>query len=130
MNKETMKNMVKEELLSKYDLMPIVQDINSWNGYLDWLDFQPMDFLDDYLVGNNPSWIIERVYYGDFNPNDDYFAFNGYGNLVSYDEWEAKKECEEYIDDIVEALIDNIDNIDTYEPLVEFINSLWEQLEV
>ena len=130
MNKDTMKNMVKEELLSKYDLIPIVQDINSWNGALDWLDFVEMEMINEVLYGNDPEWIINRVYYGDFNPNDDYFAFNAYGNLVSYDEWEIRQECKEYIDDIVEALIDNIDNIDTYEPLTEFVNSLWEQLEV
>ena len=130
MNKDTMRNMVKEELLSKYDLIPIVQDINSWNGALDWLDFIEMEMINEVLYGNDPEWIINRVYYGDFNPNDDYFTFNAYGNLVSYDEWEIRQECKEYIDDIVEALIDNIDNIDTYEPLTEFVNSLLEQLEV
>lgn len=32
-----------------------------------------------------PSEIASSIVYGDFNPNHDYFHFNGYGNFESTD---------------------------------------------
>ena len=121
----TLRNSLKEMLLNDLSIVNIVNDINSWNDQLDWLDFISMDFFDEYMEGKEPSWIANRIFYGDFNPNDEYFTFNGYGNLVSYDEWEANKECENYINEIIDALIDNIDYIDTYSE----IHALFEELE-
>lgn len=121
----TLRNSLKEMLLNEVSILRVVNDINSWNGQLDWLDFIDMDFFDEYMEGQTPTWIAERIFYGDFNPNDEYFKFNGYGNLESYDEWKANKECEEYINEIIDALIDNIDYIDTYSE----IHKLFEELE-
>ena len=121
----TLRNSLKEMLLNEVSIVKVVKDINSWNRQLDWLDFIDMDLFDEFMEGQSPIWIAERIYYGDFNPNDEYFIFNGYGNLVSYDEWEANKECEEYINEIIDALIDNIDYIDTYSE----IHKLFEELE-
>ena len=121
----TLRNSLKEMLLNEVSIVKVVKDINSWNGQLDWLDFIDMDLFDDYMEGQSPTWIANRIFYGDFNPNDEYFIFNGCGNLVSYDERGANKECEEYINEIIDALIDNIDYIDTYSE----IHALFEELE-
>ena len=121
----TLRNSLKEMLLNELSIIKIAGDINRWNGQLDWLDFIDMDLFDEFMEGQSPSWIAERIYYGDFNPNDEYFIFNGYGNLESYDEWEANKKCEEYIDEIIDALIDNIEHIDTFSE----IHALFEELE-
>lgn len=123
----TLRNSLKEMLLNEVSIVRVVKDINSWNGQLDWLDFIDMDFFDDYMVEQEPSWIANRIFYGDFNPNDEYFTFNGCGNLVSFDEWEANKECKEYIDEIIDALIDNIDYIDTYSEIHELFEELEEE---
>ena len=121
----TFRNSLKEMLLNDLSIVKVVNDINSWNGQLDWLDFIDMDLFDEYMEGQEPSWIANRIFYGDFNPNNEYFMFDGCGNLISYDEWEAKKECMDYIDEIIDALIDNIDYIDTYSE----IHNLFEELK-
>ena len=125
----TLRNSLKEMLLNEVSIVKVVRDINSWNSQLDWLDFIDMDFFDEYMEGQSPLWIAERIFYGDFNPNDEYFILNGYGNLESYDEWKANKECEEYIDEIIDALIDNIDYIDTYSEIHNLFEELKEEEE-
>ena len=37
------------------------------------------------LRRNDPSDIANHIFYGDFNPNHDYFHYNGYGNFESTD---------------------------------------------
>lgn len=45
-----------------------------------------MDSFNEVMAGNEPSEIARSIFYGGhFNPNDDYFYFNGYGNVVSTD---------------------------------------------
>ena len=121
----TFRDSLKEMLLNDLSIVKVVNDINSWNGQLDWLDFIDMDVFDEYMDGQEPSWIANRIFYRDFNPNNEYLIFDGCGNLISYDEWEAKKECMDYIDEIIDALIDNIDYIDTYSE----IHNLFEELK-
>ena len=79
-----------------------------------------MDEIDEYLNGKSPMEIIRLSFHGtrygyahdSFNPSDDYFSFNGYGNLVSIpyledylaneiDESEFEDWCKEqgYIED-------------------------------
>lgn len=43
-----------------------------------------MDEFDEIMNDRDPTDIAERVYYGDFNPSDEYFGFDGDGNLTSY----------------------------------------------
>ena len=40
--------------------------------------------LDEVLSGKSPTEIIMMTKGDDFNLNDPYFKFDGYGNLVSY----------------------------------------------
>lgn len=68
---------------------------------------EEMEYLDELAeCGNDwskPSYILARAFYGcrysrfanepghkseEFNPNDEYFTFNGYGNLVSVNEFD------------------------------------------
>ena len=76
-----------------------------WNEYCCNDDcVYPMDELDKLLGGMLPSEILMASYYGYFNPNDDYFKFNGLGNLVSTNtisewEWVDIEELAKYIDE-------------------------------
>lgn len=102
MNKiERLLDMVDSEIL-----MSMVQEVNSWDSSLEHLRYMYMDDLEDYLLEVPAINIINMVYYGDFNPNDDYFAFNAYGNLVSYCDWEISQELEDYKEDIVERFME------------------------
>lgn len=44
-----------------------------------------MERFDEICEGMIPSDIANHIFYGDFNPNHDYFHFNGYGNFESTD---------------------------------------------
>ena len=71
----------------------------------------PMDEIDEILSGNTPEEIIRLAFYGgrygfpqdNFNPNDEYFSFNGYGNLVSISGYDIQEYCDLYLSDMVRA---------------------------
>ena len=130
MKKEKIFDLVKNEVLNNYDLIPIIKDINMYNGALEEIDFLDMEYFNEIMYDYDPIEIVNMVFYGGkFNPNDMYFQFNGYGNLESFNDWEANKEAKMYIDEIVEALIDNIYYIETDEDLIKFIINLLESEE-
>ena len=81
--------------------------LESVNGYDDFV--YSMDDFDEIVDGQSPSWIACRIFYGDFNPNDTLFKFNGYGNLVSFKEYELSDHI--YLDDIADHIIENNDSL-------------------
>ena len=60
---------------------------NEWcyetNDYDD--EIIEMERFDEICEGMTPSDIANHIAYGDFNPNHDYFHYNGYGNFESTD---------------------------------------------
>lgn len=61
-----------------------------------------MERFDEICEGMKPSDIARSIVYGDFNPNHDYFHYNGYGNFESTDyptDWI-------YPGDIAKAVVD------------------------
>ncbi len=83
--------------------MQLVSEANCWDGSLEYLTTLNMDEFDDYMGSFSPSDLANRIFYGDFNPNDDYFRFNAYGNLESLNEWEMENEIINYSAEIAEA---------------------------
>ena len=86
----------------------IVVQANSWDGSLEELAVYSMDEFD-YIIESSdlsPTELICKVQYGDFNPNDDYFAFDSLENLVSYSKYEYEELIRENIAEIVERYID------------------------
>lgn len=74
---ETIENLSDRELVALH---------NEWcynnNNYDD--EIIEMERFDEVMDGSEPSEIARSIFYGGgFNPNDDYFHFNGYGNLES-----------------------------------------------
>lgn len=62
-----------------------------------------MKRFDELCEGMTPSEVAMKIVYGDFNPNHDYFRYNGYGNFEStYDptDWI-------YPGDIARDVVDN-----------------------
>ena len=75
-------------------------------GYYDDIIYSMGEF-DEIMSCETPSEIASRIFYGGgFNPNHDYFAFDGYANLVSLDYPDAEKSPF-YIDDLVDRIIRN-----------------------
>lgn len=90
------------ENMHEWDIMSAHNESNPYSN------IYHMDELDDILSGTSPSEVARLIFFGDFNPNHDYFTFNGYGNLESvYSIWDKI-----YIDEIAEYRIDNDEDFD------------------
>ena len=79
-----------------------MEELDAYNGYLGDDRYYSMEELDELFCDAKQSEILSRAFYGydeeswttdssgnkeygAFNPNRDYFRFNGCGNLVSAD---------------------------------------------
>ena len=126
-------NTIKDYLLENIDtLKDVVSECNSWNGSLDAYSYWYNDeeTLSMFFDGQGYMYVLERAFYGDYNPNDEYFTFNGYGNLVSLDDMDLEEMLRDGINDIVDALIDNYDNIYLYDSeLEDMVNEYMENEE-
>ena len=124
------KEKIREYLLNNEEtLLEVVSELNSWNSCLDNLDFWENDeeFFNTFF--DNPMEAIRATYYGNYNYNDDYVKFNGYGNIDSYSEYERIEEIKDNIDDIVDNLIEYYYNIYINEELENLILELLEEEE-
>ena len=108
MKKENLLNEIKGLLLNDLDtLKDAVRELNSWNACLDYLDVYNNDdeFFNMFFEGK-PAELARAIYYGDFNYNDEYIKFNGYGNLETFSEYDYEELLEENIEEITENLIE------------------------
>lgn len=119
-----------------------MEELDSYNGYLGDNRYYEMEMLNEICHGDDPIEILQRAYfgrdddnwttdssgnktYGEFNPNRDYFYFNGYGNLVSSDYKDYSAFLDEYVIDVMSKNRSYIDNIDSDIEL----SALFDELE-
>lgn len=120
-----------------------IEELDNYNGYLADDRYYSMDELNEFYTGAEPTEILFRAFYGydaetyttdgrgdkeygQFNPNREYFYYNGYGNLVSadYKDYSAFLDCY-----AVEKMSENryyIDTIDNNEELTKLFDELEE----
>ena len=112
------------------ELRDVVNELNSWNGCLDWLEFWENDeeFFNTFFH-NNPAEAVRASFYGDYRYCDEYVRFNGYGNLESYAEYEVIEEIKDSIDEIVENLIEEHDNLYLSDDIEEIFEEAEEEEE-
>ena len=91
--------------------MDIVGQLNSLNGSFETYTLYNMCDFDVMMEGYTATELAERIFFGDFNPNDDYFYFNSYANLESIAEYEMSDHFEMIIDEIIDSMIYNYDDI-------------------
>lgn len=107
-----MKEKIREiiERMSNENLINLHNDYCCANYYNN--DIMDMCTINEILSGKKPTEILNMVFYGNFNPNDSYFRFNGIGYLESCDypkyDWID-------IDEIVDYIIDNNEDFDVDE---------------
>lgn len=114
-----MTTMTREQAIRNYvehligdDLAYLLQHMNDYDGCFDETTYYDMDEFDELMSGRTPSGIAQMIFYGDFNPNDEYFRFNAYGNLESADWPDIVSEAEDLEEDIIDHLV-NYYNGDT-----------------
>ena len=86
-------------------LTEVCEELDSWDGFLGDDRCYSMDEIDEILGDRKPSELLNMAS-SDFNYNDDYFYFNGYGNLEScnykedryLDVFTHKEILDEYLD--------------------------------
>ena len=120
-----------------------IEDLDAYNGFLDDDRYYSMEELDDLYDGQSATEILCRAFYGydaetrtkdsdgekrygAFNPNRDYFRFNGYGNLVSSNYKDYSDRLDRYAVDQMEENRDWIDAIERYDGLAELFDALEE----
>ena len=130
---ETLLNYYKEH---EDDFNHDIEELDSWNGILGDNRINDMEFLDELYQGKDVTEILRCAYfghdddnwheengekvYGEFNPNRDYFYFNGYGNLVSTD----YKDYSDYLDlDCVQDIVENYGHLDMSVWALEIIDN-------
>ena len=115
-------------LLNNMDITGyMVREINAWGGYLEHLEYFDMEEFDLVLEGYTPSEVANRIFYGSFNPNDEYFRFNAYGNLESANEWDIEEEYRDHISEIASYIVEYKDNIDIND---EGLQEILDNMEV
>lgn len=121
---------LREYLLNDVEgLRDVVNEINGWNGCLDWLEFWENDSEFFECVFENKLDVARAICYGDYNYNDDWVRIDECGNLVSYTEYEMIEEMKDYIDEIVENLIEQHDNLYLSDDIEEIFEEAEEEEE-
>lgn len=120
-----------------------IEELDSYNGYLNDDRYYEMEMLNEFYSGTDPMELLQRAYYGrdddtwtidasgnktygEFNPNRDYFYYNGYGNLVSSDYKDYSAHLDEYA---INAMSENRQYIDTIDDNDE-LSALFDELEL
>ncbi|MBQ2427737.1 MAG: hypothetical protein II264_04535 [Ruminococcus sp.] len=102
-----MKNAIIEKIIAYFEeneeiFNACIEELDCYNGFLGDDRYYDMEELDDLMSGKSVSDLLNMAYFGrddenwhtdslgnkiydSFNPNRNYFYFNGYGNLVSAD---------------------------------------------
>lgn len=104
--------MTREQAIRNYvehligdDLEQLLQHMNAYDGCFEEATYYDMDEFDEFMSNYTPMKIAQMIYFGEFNPNDDYFRFNGYGNLESADWPDVVAEAEDLESDIINHLV-------------------------
>lgn len=116
-----------EDYISNLDTANL---ISLWNQYVSEANrmddyIYSMDSFDEMHDGMKPWDIVRAAYYsGKFCPADDWYWYNGYGNLVSSDWPEREDASPYYLDEIIDYIIDNKDDLGNSD-----IRALLDELE-
>ena len=107
--------------------------VNAWNlrcekkEYMDEF-IEDMSFFDEIFQGLSPLEIVDKVRGCNFRTEDDYFAFNGYGNPESFSYIEDYSRFS--YEELAEYLIDNGDSltkeVDSDELLAYFVEEYFD----
>lgn len=95
------------ENLSKRELVALMYYMNAYDGCFEDDVYYDMTEFDDFMSKYTPSEIAQMIWFGEFNPNNDYFRFNAYGNLESANWKDVEAEAENLVDEIIDYLVNS-----------------------
>lgn len=123
-----------------------IEELDGYNGYLGDERYYYMEELDEFYCNTAPSELLQRAFfgydeddwtldrygnreYGAFNPNRDYFRFNGYGNLVSSDHKDYSAYMDHYAVEEMQEHRGDIYTLENNSELSELFDALEEAEE-
>lgn len=140
-----------EKIISYFEENPeifasCIEELDSYNGFLGDDRIYNMEELDELYAGTEPTEILYRAFYGhddevytidkdgsknygEFNPNREYFYYNGYGNLVSCDDKDYSDKLDTYCIEQLAEHRNNIWTIDNEPELTELFDELEQEEE-
>ena len=117
----------REKLIDYIDSMGIEEKIALHNTYCDAANcmddcIYTMDEMEEILDGVDKWKLVDMIRFGDFDFMKEFWGFNGYGNLDSYNAWELPiyaSDIADYIllkkdslgDDEIKEILDGEDEI-------------------
>ena len=95
----------KQKIVDIINSMGIEEKIALHNTYCDAANcmddyIYTMDDMEEVLDGVDKWELVRMVQFGNFDCTKEFWGFNGYGNLVSYNAWELPiyaKDIADYI---------------------------------
>ena len=102
----------KQKIVDYINGMGIEEKIALHNTYCDAANcmddcIYTMDEMEEILDGVDKWELFRMVQFGDFDCTKEFWGFNGYGNLVSYNAWELPV----YAEDIADFILSEKDSI-------------------
>lgn len=121
-----------------------IEELDWYNGYLGDDRYYEMDQINDIYYDVEAEEILRRAFYGHdadtwhtdargekeygaFNPNRNYFTFNGYGNLISSDYKDYSVFLDHYVIEKMSEHRAYIDTIENDKNLTALFNELEEE---
>ena len=96
-------------------LLEAAREGNRWDGAFDWADaIDDIELLSGvYGSGRyDAQWLVDRAFYGGYEPGHDYIRFDGYGNFESVDESDLEQEAWDNREEILDAVQSARDDMD------------------
>ena len=111
----------RQEIVDYINGMGVEEKIALHNAYCDAANcmddcIYAMDDMEEILYGVDKWELVRMVQFGDFDCTKEFWGFNGYGNLISYNAWELPIYAED-IADYVLLKEDSLGNDETKEML-------------
>ena len=102
----------RKKLVDYINSMGIDEKIALHNTYCDAANcmddcIYEMNDLEEVLDGVDKWELVRMIRFGDFDFMKDFWGFNGYGNLVSYNAWELPI----YASDIADYILSKEDSL-------------------
>ena len=106
----------REKLVDYINGMGVEEKIALHNAYCDAANcmddcIYTMNDMEEILYGVDKWELVRMVQFGDFDCMKDFWGFNGYGNLVSYNAWELPI----FASDIADYILSEEDSLDNDE---------------
>lgn len=114
-----------------------IEELDNYNGYLGDDRYYEMYMLPELMDSTDIFTLLNRAYFGrdddnwhtdahgekiydSFNPNREYFYFNGYGNLVSANYKDYSAHLDNYF---IDAIIENQNHLYLDDEIIKILEA-------